>query len=165
LPQAIQIITIHTFRVQETPVDDFQGDAETMNADFDGQALAEEDAIRRRLLHVHMIEVIEAHEEAKAQEANKIVVVMADLTDEKGLGTATVLAGQDAIQVALTASSVTGSAAVMVLVGSVGEDAHYPDAWGGPIPEGQIAVQVVAAGGVLNALVEAREVEASGVPR
>lgn len=105
-----------------------------------------EDALRQGLAVENAEKIAKVHRHAREQGLDRIVVIVADLSDETVAGFVGEAAYDHARQILPP-----GNAGVAIFGGSAVEDA-YPGAWGGPIPDGQIAVEVISGGGVLYTL-------------
>jgi hypothetical protein len=112
------------------------------------------EALRRRLLVEHAPAVVRTYRDKVAADGEaRVAVVLADLNDPAGLRAAKATAGEGKVAEAMAGMADWGeaSSATMVLAGEP-TAASYPSAWGGPIPPGKLAVQVVAHGGASNLL-------------
>jgi hypothetical protein len=112
-----------------------------------------DEALRRRLLVQCTPRAVELARQHDARGNPPAAVFIADLGDPKGRQAAEATTGGDEIR-RILANSQGASSVVSITVG-VPNGSSYPSAWGGPIPTGKVAVQVVAHGGILNALVDA----------
>jgi hypothetical protein len=113
-------------------------------------------ALRRRMLAEKKTLVDELVREYDAGVNSPLVVIIADLSDPKGRQAAEASMGGDEVRRMLATSD--GASSVVSVTAGVPISANYPSAWGGPIPPGKVAVQVVAYGGILNEVIDPAEV-------
>jgi hypothetical protein len=108
-----------------------------------------DDALRRRFLVEHTPAVVRSYLGSKAAGMDPIVVVIADLSDVKGFQAASNVFGEGVSRSALVTAADGGYVPAVPWSGAP-TGSMYPEAWGGPLPEGHYAVQVIAHGGVSN---------------
>jgi hypothetical protein len=112
-----------------------------------------EEALRKGLLAEQAQTVVASFLGASAECPGPIVVVVADLADELGRKAAAEVLAPEALDRALAVAA-PGMRTIALWSGNpVGPS--YPSAWGGEIPAGRFAVQVIASKGVLNATMAA----------
>jgi len=109
-------------------------------------------ALRLRLLNEFSPELRRMHGETAAAGISPAVAVAMDLKDPVGVRAASACFGPGAVAAELAAYP-DRARPVMLSLGAP-SSANYPGDWGGPLPPGKFAVQVVAEGRVLNALLD-----------
>ena len=108
-----------------------------------------EDALRRRFLVEHAQAALLAYHQACTRGDSPVAVILADVLDDAGARAATPIFGAEAVEQARAKANRTDGTVTMIWAGAP-TGASYPEAWGGPIPQGRFAAQVIGHGGVSN---------------